>query len=63
MKYKIQSNYQENNNKMELANTEYRKFSRLKLHKNKLEGGIKNCKWRAHILQYSFLVYKRPFKT
>lgn len=37
MKYKIQSNYQENNNKMKLANTEYRKFSRLKLHKNQQE--------------------------
>ena len=53
MKYKIQSNYQENNYKTELAKTEYRKFSRVKLHKNQLEGVIKNCKWRAHILQYS----------
>ena len=40
MKYKIQSNYQENNNKMEVANIEYRKFSRLKLHKNQLEGEV-----------------------
>lgn len=63
MKYKIQSNYQGKNNKRELANTEYRKFSRLKLHNNQLEGGIKNCKWRAHILQYLLLVSKRHFKT
>ena len=63
MKYKIKLNYQENNNKMKLANTEYRKFSRLKLHENQQEGGIKNCKWRAHILQHSLLVSKRHFKT
>ena len=62
MKYKIKLNYQENNNKMKLANTEYRKFSRLKIH-NQQEGGIKNCKWRAHILQYSLSVSNKHFKT